>query len=133
MTKTELKQYTRILEEIAQLEEEIETVMARAKFPSAKEITDMPLAPHSNDDKIGEAIARADELEDLLLDKKIELMETQIKIEKAIAKLSVEERILCRYRYINGMKWEEICLEMSSSWNRTHGIHRRALEKLSQE
>lgn len=36
-------------------------------------------------------------------------------------------RSVMRYRYVNGMKWEEICMKMPCSWNSVHRWHRNGL------
>ena len=41
----------------------------------------------------------------------------------------LEKRILT-LRYIEPMKWDDICEEVSYSWRHVHSIHRRALTKL---
>jgi len=38
----------------------------------------------------------------------------------------IEGEVLTR-RYVNGENWDEICVNMSYSWNGAFGIHKRAL------
>ena len=38
------------------------------------------------------------------------------------------ERLLMRYRYIHGLKWEEIAVKMEYSWKQIHRIHAKALD-----
>lgn len=40
------------------------------------------------------------------------------------------EILLLRYRYINGMKWEDIAVKMEYSWQHVHKIHGKALKHL---
>lgn len=42
------------------------------------------------------------------------------------------KRMLLRYRYIDHMKWEEICVLMSYSWKQIHQIHNLALEQIKE-
>jgi hypothetical protein len=35
-----------------------------------------------------------------------------------------------RHRYLEGLTWEKVCVEMNYSWRQTHNIHARALDKL---
>ena len=38
------------------------------------------------------------------------------------------EKDVLVYRYLRGMKWEDICVKMGYSWRRVHYIHSNALE-----
>lgn len=52
-------------------------------------------------------------------------------IELAIDGLSDgRERSVLRYRYVNGLKWEEICMKMPCSWDTVHRWHRNGLNHL---
>ena len=41
------------------------------------------------------------------------------------------ERLLMRYRYIHGLKWEEIAVKMEYSWKQIHRIHAKALDNFN--
>ena len=41
------------------------------------------------------------------------------------------ERIIMRLRYIEGYKWEKVCVETNYSWEGIHKIHRKILKKIS--
>ena len=41
--------------------------------------------------------------------------------------------MLMRYRYIDGLKWEEVAVRMNYSWTQTHDIHGKALKQLNKE
>lgn len=41
------------------------------------------------------------------------------------------ERLLMRYRYIHGLKWEEIAVKMEYSWKQIHRIHAKALNNFN--
>jgi DNA-directed RNA polymerase specialized sigma subunit len=43
-----------------------------------------------------------------------------------------EEQTLLQLRYLNGMKWEEIAVEMGYSWQWTHKIHKKALDSVKE-
>ena len=45
--------------------------------------------------------------------------------------LEPTERKLARFRYIDGLTWEEVCDVMAYSWRQTHRIHGRMLDKLA--
>ena len=40
------------------------------------------------------------------------------------------EKDLLTYRYLRGLKWEEVAVRMDYSWQHTHKVHSRALENL---
>ena len=50
--------------------------------------------------------------------------------ERAIEALEPNRRMLLRYRYIDGLKWEEVCVRMNYSWTQTHYHHGEALKQL---
>lgn len=56
----------------------------------------------------------------------------QLAIEEAIENLEPRERALMRYRYIDGYKWEKICVLLHYEWRQTHNIHSEALRKLQE-
>lgn len=57
----------------------------------------------------------------------------QLAVEQAIDTLDQRERILMRYRYIQGLTWEEICAAMHYSWRQVHRIHASALQQLAEK
>lgn len=88
--------------------------------------------PHGSDQAdLSDYIVILDELMESL---KLERLNGAIKrrrIEKSIQKLSDEnEAEVLKLRYIKGMKWEKIALEMNYTWRWVHQIHGRALEHL---
>lgn len=78
-------------------------------------------------------IFKQDELERLYQQKLADLIEEQLRVEKAIESLEPVERMLMRCRYIEGLTWEEVAVAISYSWMQMHRIHSRALDKLSEE
>lgn len=106
MRKEELQKYRALAEEREWLELRMNTFK---KLPNAPELAEL--------------LGR---YEALLSD----LAAEQLAIEKAIENLEPTARMLMRYRYIDGRKWEEICLLMSYSWRQVHRLHAAALETL---
>lgn len=107
MTKEQLRQYRSIKIEVSQ----IETKMAEIEHYAANSDITQPLR-------------------DLYRQKLADLIETQLKIEKAIEALSPTERMLMRLRYIDGEEWVDICEAVHYEWAQTHRIHARALNKI---
>lgn len=65
-----------------------------------------------------------------------------LKINSSIAiRLNIEElinnvenytqRLLLRYRYINGFSFERIAVELNYSWRHTHRLHSKALDNIN--
>ena len=60
----------------------------------------------------------------------VKLAEAQEYVENMIDGLDTVERLLARYRYIDGLRWEDVCEEMAYSWRQTHRIHGRLIDRL---
>ena len=69
-------------------------------------------------------------LRNLYEEKLADLIDGQLKIEKAIESLNPTERELIRLRYIDGADWTEVAATIHYEWTQTHRIHARALDKL---
>lgn len=61
---------------------------------------------------------------------RVKLAEAQEYVENMIDGLDTVERLLARYRYIDGLRWEDVCEEMAYSWRQTHRIHGRLIDRL---
>ena len=132
MTKNELLEYSEILKEIKDLEEQIETLYYRITSPRLSAINDMPGGGSFDEpDKIGKNLDKYHELVEIYEAKKSKLLEKQIAIEKAVSELEPKKRRLIRYRYLKNMSWEEVCVKMQYSWSQIHRLHHQALSDLS--
>ena len=60
------------------------------------------------------------------------LTAAQLEVERLIETLEPREREIFRLRYIDGAKWEDICVIMSYSWRQVHRAHSAALRKLEE-
>ena len=129
MTKAQLRRYGALKRERAQLEDKIKEIEAALYSPKAQRMTGMPSTP-SHGNATEALIAKHLELQELYRAKLAELVEEQLTIEAAIESLDLTARTLLRYRYIDCLKWEEICLRMSYCWRQTHNLHSKALEAL---
>ena len=107
MTKEQLRQYRSIKIETSQIERRI-----------------IELETLGQDDDITQP------LRDLYREKLRELIDGQLRIEKAIEGLNPTERELIRMRYIDGAEWLDICEAIHYEWTQTHRIHARALAKI---
>ena len=107
MTKEQLRQYRSIKIETRQLE---------------RRIIELEMHGHNYD--------ILQPLHDLYREKLTNLIEGQLRIEKAIDSLNPTERELMRLRYIDGVDWTEVCATIHYEWTQTHRIHARALAKI---
>lgn len=73
--------------------------------------------------------AKMDELIERLKQERFEKVRLREKIEREInAMANEDEKAVLRYRYIQGMTWEAVCVRIGYSWRQTHRTHARALE-----
>ena len=129
ITKEELKSHVRLVQEIADLKENITRLQLQAESISATRISGAPSGSGSPD-KIAANLARVDELVNYYQQKMEQALVQQKRIEDAIEGLPDKERLLMRYRYIDGMDWVDVASRMHYSWKQTHRIHGRALNLL---
>lgn len=128
MDERTLKQYRWLLKEIQALEQEkqcvLDTCLTRAHLCNEGR------AKGGISDPVGNAIAKYDQLQQLI-DKKIdELIACRMEIERALTKLQPKERTLIRLHYFRGMKWEKVAVEMSYSCRWVLKQHKLILGKL---
>jgi DNA-directed RNA polymerase specialized sigma subunit len=90
----------------------------------------MPSAP-SKENTLELMVARHAELQEKYEAKIAEMNAEMFLIEEAIEALDPTARMLLRYRYLECLKWEEVCVKMNYSWMQTHRIHANALKQLN--
>lgn len=131
MTKERLRKYQEIKRERVQLQQRLEEVEAALYSPKAQPPTGMPFSVSKPEGSALENLSNYHmELQERYRAKLDELAAEQLEIEKAIEPLDAVFRMLLRYRYIDGLKWEEVCIKMNYSWRQTHYLHGRALQQL---
>lgn len=69
-------------------------------------------------------------LGELAKHKHAELFDRRLRIEQAIETLDDRERSLLRARYIEGLQWEQIAVDMNYSIQRVWQVHGDALKRL---
>ena len=130
-----INQKKMILNNYRHLEKELQEKLdvykeARSKFTSIKAqiCDDMPKGSPISFDKIGESLARIEELQETYTN----AVDERIKIDEAINKLpNVIHRRLIVFRYIKGMQWEAICMKMNYRWTQIHKLHSDALNEIN--
>lgn len=126
MTKARLRAYRDIKLERDRLEA---MVTALEYGTGGLRMDGMPRSGKISDPTGNQAIDHT-HVRDLYLQKVAELDKALVEIEQAIECLEPRERTLIRLYYVEGLTWEEVCVEMSYSWRQIHRIHARALEQL---
>lgn len=133
MTKDELKHmlhsYRDLEAERRQIAMELEKVEAFMEGPKGTNWDGMPKGS-STSDPILSVVSLHMNLQERYRAKMAELATAQAQIEDMIEALEPLERKLFRYRYIEGLTWEEVCVAIGYSWRQTHNIHGHALEKI---
>lgn len=132
MTKERLRRYRDIKKEARQLRGQLEEIESRLYSPKGQLLTGMPSAPSPGGGTITEVlIDRHAQLVQMYQAQLAALEEEQLAVETAIASLGdPTARMLLRYRYIDGLKWEAVCVRIKYGWAQTHEIHSKALQQL---
>ena len=118
--------FQKISRQLARLENELAEIRLNKYCPSC--ISDgMPHASGCSD--LSSYMAKVDELEKKILKKRYNRLQKQQEIRNRIERIEDEnEKDVLTYRYLRGMKWEDIAVKMGYSWRRIHYIHSKALE-----
>lgn len=129
MTKEELRRYSSIQRELADIARRLKALEVN-KGCHGMAYGD---TPHQRGEPLSEAqryVEKKETLEELYRKKYRTLLEAQTAVENAIESLPPELRRLMRYRYLDGMTCEQVCVEMPCSWDTFHRWHRKALAML---
>lgn len=132
MTKKTLQKYLHLKRERLQLEEQLQRLEQSMTSPKAQNLDGMPRNPSKGGNPLEDMVAHHIELQELYNALLLEDVRLMTEIERAIDTLGPRERALLRYRYIDGMGWEDICDRMIYSWRQIHRIHAQALRKLEE-
>lgn len=130
--KKQLHGYSDLEAERLQILRELERVEAVMSAPRAVNMDGMPRSSGPGDPVLG-LVSQHIELQERYRAKLCQLARAQMDIETMIAGLEPVARRLLRYRYLDGMSWEEICEAMAYSWSHVHRIHARALDGMVAE
>ena len=126
-----MRNYASLKEEREQLRRQLDELEATLYYPKIQRLNDMPSSP-SKENTLELMVARHIELQERYEAKIAEMTKEMMLIEEAIDALDPTARMLLRYRYLDGLKWEEVCVRMNYSWMQTHRIHANALNQLKE-
>lgn len=133
LTKYDLRKCKNIKAEMLELQERINELSSIMTVPRIPQLTGMPGGSHSEHDKIGNAVAKAEALRSLYFKKLGALADLQLTIETAIEQLPADDQMLIRLYYFSGYTWEEVAARMGYEWAQIHRKHRAILERLAQD
>lgn len=127
--KHKLSRYNSLTFERRQLEEQLAKLEATATAPRVQALDGMPRGSCGGD-ALTALVAELVSLQEKYKEKLTAIMTAQKEVESLIEGLEPTERRLMRCRYLEGMVWEEVCVEMGYSWRQTHRLHGKILDKL---
>ena len=123
--KKRLLSYLDIKAERAQIQQQIDNLAD----PKGINWDGMPSGSGGGDDMAG-IVAKRDALRKKYEAKLADLTDAQTEIEEMIDGLEPVARRLMRCRYIDGLRWEKVCVEIGYEWAQTHRLHGAILEQL---
>ena len=130
MTSQEKKEFlSRYLEVLAE-EKDIREEIAYWESKAQKVTASWSAVPSGGkgSDKVQTGAIKVAELRESLIDKINQLVAVRIEIERAIGTVQDDtQRRLLRLRYIKGMTWEQIAVEMHYGYQWVCKLHGRAL------
>ncbi len=125
MTKEQLRQYRYLKKEIILLQEEIQQL--RTSLQAVPQLDGMP---HSNfaADRTAGVVAKIVDLEAQLHKTLRDMIDLRGEIEECIEGLPADQRLLMRLRYIEGLRWAAVAVEMNYSYKQVCRIHGKVLQ-----
>lgn len=127
--KEYLNRYKNAVRKYESLQEQEKQLRSQMDGPKAIEYSDMPKAHKQTD--LSDYMVRLERILDRIANEKNEMQKIQLEIEeKIIDVMDGEQSRILYLRYIQFMKWEDICVEMGYSWRQIHNIHSKALNDL---
>lgn len=124
-----LQSYQLAKRDVTRLEEQLAELRIGKMSPGCDIGDGLPHA-HNATDLSGYA-AKVDELEDEIIAARYQRILAYQQVRNCIEALEDErEKMLLTYRYIRGLKWEEICVKMDYKWRQVHRIHAMAIKNL---
>lgn len=127
--KAQLRKYTDLKAERAQLLREIKRIEDIMAAPKGASLDGMPRSPGAGDPVL-QTVTQHLVLLERYQAQEAKLAAAQTEIEDMIESLDSLERRIMRHRYLEGLTWEEVCVAICYSWRQTHNIHARALDQL---
>lgn len=128
ITKNSLRDFQRLKQEAKQLQEQLQQSDLALISLKSPVLSGMPSAGKRT--QLEDKIERVEQLRHKYAEAAQRVAMRQLEIEEAIESLEVLERVLIRYKYIDGYSWVKIAAEMNYSEPMLYIIHGHALNKL---
>jgi DNA-directed RNA polymerase specialized sigma subunit len=128
--KRRLNSYRDLSAERAQILDELEQLENLMRSPSSPCLDGMPKSPGAGN-PVERLVIKHITLQERYKGKVEEMVEEQAAIETLIEGLDPTERRLARFRYIDGLTWEDIADKLCYTWRHIHRIHGAMLNKLT--
>lgn len=128
-----LSQYINAGKEYDEIMQSYEYFRQKIISLQASVLSDMPRSGSVLQDKIGEHVAKLDQLESIIHAKLTKLEQLRTDVENVIGLLddSLLRRLLhLKYLDDTRLTWEQICVKLNYSWAQTHRLHSRALRHI---
>lgn len=127
-TKQYLKQYETMHKTAERFKREYEQeVKMIDAIRSAADNDGMPHSSAISDPTLEKAIRLSDKATKWKI-AELDALEKRQEVFEAIMSVTGIEGEVLQLRYIELMKWEEICVEIGYSWQHTHRLHKQALK-----
>ena len=129
MTKERLRRYIWLKQECRQLQAYLDRIMADMSTVTSPRLTGMP---HAKEPKgLDEIVIRYEEISSKYEKQLKQYQRETIEIENAILGMADPRyRLLLRYRYMDGLKWETIADLMHYEVSSLYKMHGQALREL---
>lgn len=129
MTKERLRRYIWLKQECRQLQAYLDRIMADMSTVTSPRLTGMPRANTPNG--LDEIVIRYEEISSKYEKQLKQYQRETIEIENAILGMADPRyRLLLRYRYMDGLKWETIADLMHYEVSSLYKMHGQALREL---
>nr|DAJ91022.1 MAG TPA: Protein of unknown function (DUF1492) [Caudoviricetes sp.] len=127
--KVFLQNYQVAKRDVSRLEEQLAELRIGKMSPSCDIGDGLPHAHNATD--LSVYAEKVDELEREIMEARYQRILAYQRVRSCIESLEDERgKMLLTYRYIRGLKWEEICVRMDYKWRQVHRIHAMALKNL---
>mgnify|MGYP001863189940 CR=1 FL=1 len=129
--KEYLSSYQKAVRREQEILDEIQQLRMDEMFPS---VVNDGIPKGSEQRDLSDYVAKLDELIEKLKQERFEKIKRMDDILYHISLLRDEdEKRVLRLRYIKGLKWEEVAVNMDYKWAQMHRIHSRALKNFKHD
>lgn len=125
--KKRLKEYIWIQRNIETLEDMLLEVDTKLQCITSQ-LTPDKISTTKNPDKFSDLISDRIKIEKSINNEIQKGLKEMVYIESVINKIDERGKLLMRYRYIDGLTWEEIAVKMHYTWQHMHRIHSQCLK-----